>query len=426
MKFRDWDINLKVRLIGEAFTGISFWMVFPFLTVYFSDSLGRGITSLLLVLSQVIAVFCGLFGGYFADQYGRRRMMLIAIAGEIIGYGLFALASFGQIDSAVIGFVGFTIASIFFSFYNPAASAMIADVVNEEERSYVFSVFYTVSNLSIIVGPLIGAILFIKYRFYLLVLVTLSYIVLYVLLYIFTYETAPIVKEGKNQNSTSMKDILVTQFKNYQIIFSDKIFFIFIVSGILVAQTFMQLDMFIPLKVDETIDVATLLSIHNFEWNVDSAGLYSILLGLNGGLVVLFSVRITKFMMRYPEKISFIWSTVLYGISIFIIGLFSNPWIYIVGIIIFTIGEILKVGVQQNFIAMIAPEDMRGMYFSAASLRYNVGRVLAPLSITLTTVIGFEMTGIILAICCFISTYLYHYMFKLFNLKNIRREKAIN
>lgn len=423
MKFKDWDINLKVRLIGEAFTGISFWMVFPFLTVYFSGTLGREITSLLLVLSQVIAVFCGLFGGYFADLYGRKTMMLIAIFGELIGYGIFAFASYDQVDLAWLGFIGFTIASIFFSFYNPAASAMVADVVSEKERSYVYSVFYTVSNLSIIVGPLIGAVLFIKYRFYLLLFVTISYLILYFLLYVFTHETAPI---QNNQSNTTVKNILISQLKNYQIIFSDKIFLIFVMSGILVAQTFMQLDMFIPLKVDETIENVTLLSIGSFDWNIDSAGLYSILLVVNGGLVVLLSTVITKYMMRYEEKVSFIGSTILYGISILIIGLFTNPWIYIFGIFVFTIGEILKVGVQQNFVAMLAPEDKRGMYFSAASLRYNVGRVIAPLSITLTAYIGFEMTSIVLAVGCFIATYLYIYMFRLFEQKKKLQSKAIN
>lgn len=410
MNFKDWDINLKVRLVGEAFTGISFWMVFPFLTVYFSDSLGIKLTSILLMLSQIIAVFCSLFGGYFADQYGRKRMMLIAIMGEVVGYGLFAISSYGYIDSAILGFIGFTIASIFFSFYNPAASAMIADVVNDKERSYVFSVFYTVSNLSIIVGPLIGSILFVKYRFYLLVLVTCSYLLLLLLLFIFTHETAPI-SISRNQQTT-MKSIFIAQMKSYRLIFADKVFFLFIISGILVAQTFMQLDMYVPLKVNDTIDSFSIFSL-----NIDSAGLYSILLAINGGIVVLFSVYITKYMMRYDEKISFIGSPLLYGISILMIGLFTNPWIYIFGIIVFTIGEILKVGVQQNFVALIAPEDMRGMYFSAASLRYNVGRVLAPLSITLSAMIGFELTSVVLAIGCFISMYLYHYMFKLYEQK---------
>lgn len=417
MRIRDWDINLKVRLVGEAFTGIAFWMVFPFLTVYFSSTLGRELTSLLLILSQVIAVFCGLFGGYFADQYGRRRMMLIAIAGETVGYGIFAIASFHVIDSAIIGFIGFTVASLFSNFYQPAVTAMVADVVPERERSYVYSVFYMLMNVSVIVGPLLGAQLFNQYRFYLLVFISITFIVLFVILFIFCHETAPAVINGTREKTSSLKEVFISQMKNYKIIFTDRIFLIYVVSGILVAQAYMQLDMFIPLRIYDTVDTVTLLSIGNFDWIVNSTGLYSILLMINGGLVALFTVQVTKFMMRYSEKTAFVTSSILYAIAILLIGLFAQPWIFIFSMVLFTIGEVATAGIQQNFVAMLAPEDKRGMYFSASGLRFNVGKVVAPLAITLSAIVGAEITGIILTLCCLLAAYLYYIMFKMFEEK---------
>ncbi|EUJ52390.1 major facilitator family transporter [Listeria fleischmannii FSL S10-1203] len=91
MKFSTWDINLKVRLFGEALLDISFWTVFPFLTLYFSDEIGRQLTSLLLIISQFLAVITALLGGYFADVYGRKRMMSISVVGEGIGFFYFLL-----------------------------------------------------------------------------------------------------------------------------------------------------------------------------------------------------------------------------------------------------------------------------------------------------------------------------------------------
>lgn len=41
MKIRDWDYNLKIRLFGEALMNITYWMFFPFLTIYFADAFGR-------------------------------------------------------------------------------------------------------------------------------------------------------------------------------------------------------------------------------------------------------------------------------------------------------------------------------------------------------------------------------------------------
>ena len=48
MKIRLWSNNLKVRLIGEGFFNMLFWMYFPFITVYFSEKLGSGISGLLM------------------------------------------------------------------------------------------------------------------------------------------------------------------------------------------------------------------------------------------------------------------------------------------------------------------------------------------------------------------------------------------
>lgn len=160
MKFKDWDINLKVRLFGEALLDISFWTVFPFLTLYFSDSLGRTLTSMLLIVSQILAVITGLLGGYFADTYGRKRMMSISVIGEGIGFLIFALGATHWVDSPYLSFFGFTLASIFMSFYQPASQAMIADVVDPRYRSHVYSIFYMMINVAVVIGPILGSIVF--------------------------------------------------------------------------------------------------------------------------------------------------------------------------------------------------------------------------------------------------------------------------
>ena len=62
MRIRDWDSNLKVRLFGEAMMNITFWMFFPFLTIYFAEEFGKNKAGLLLVFSQVFSVIANLNG----------------------------------------------------------------------------------------------------------------------------------------------------------------------------------------------------------------------------------------------------------------------------------------------------------------------------------------------------------------------------
>ena len=169
MRIRDWDRSLKARLIGEAFMNITFWMFFPFLAIYFAEEFGKTTAGLLLIVSQVFSVAANLVGGYCADQFGRRTMMVLSSFGQGGAFFIFALANSSILDSPSLGFIAFSIASVFGSLYWPASQAMVADVVPEEHRSEVFAVFYTSMNIAVVIGPILGGIFFFSYRFGLMV-----------------------------------------------------------------------------------------------------------------------------------------------------------------------------------------------------------------------------------------------------------------
>ena len=79
---------------------------------------------------------------------------------------------------------------------------------------------------------------------------------------------------------------------------------------------------------------------------------------------------------------------------------------------VFTFAELMTVGIQNNFISKIAPEHMRGQYFAAAGLRYTIGRMLAPMAITMTEWFGNSMTFIILFGFTVVSALLYMATFR--------------
>jgi MFS family permease len=394
-------------------------MFFPFLAIYFAEEFGKTTAGLLLIVSQVFSVAANLVGGYCADQFGRRTMMVLSSFGQGAAFFLFALANSPILDSPSLGFIAFSIASVFGSLYWPASQAMVADVVAEEHRSEVFAVFYTSMNIAVVIGPILGGIFFFSYRFGLMITAGLVCILLAWILIKFTKETNPANSDTLINNNTSkgFMDAIQSQVKDYGLILKDKLFLLFIIAGILGAQTFMQLDLLLPIYVKEVIGNQSLGTWFGSEVKLTGELAFSILISENGLLVALLTVAVTKFVVSFKEKNTFFVSSVLYALAMVVFSLFDSFWIFILAMAIFTFGELMTVGIQQSFISKLAPEHMRGQYFAAASLRYTVGRMIAPISIPMTVWFGFFWTFTIIALLALVSAFVYYLMFYLFEQK---------
>lgn len=431
MKIRDWDRNLKIRLIGEFFVGATFWMFFPFMTLYFSESLGKSLTGLLLVFSQALSVVTNLFGGYCADRFGRKKMMVLSSYAQAIICIFFALACYPRFESPILAFVFFALLGSLGSFFQPASQAMVADVVPENERSSVFAVFYTVNNLNVVIGPIIGSLFIDHHRFELILADALIIGILGFVTQKWIAETAPSLQPGAETISNYTKsnehwyDAAVDQIKNYGIIVRDKIFFLFIFAGVLLSQTYMQLDLLIPVYVKEIIKKSISISwLPNIDFtivgfhilvpptiNLSANNVFGAIVAENGLIVILFTLVITRIVKRFSEKFVFMWSALFYGASMIYVAFTTGYLGFFVAMFIFTIAEIMTAGVQMDFIARIAPEDLRGQYYAASGLRWTVGRLLAPLSIMGSQLLGFRFTFLSVAVLAVFSAGLYYYLF---------------
>ncbi|ANX11080.1 MFS transporter [Fictibacillus arsenicus] len=419
MKWKDWDTNIKVRLVGEFFVSLLFWMFFPFMAIYFSDELGKETAGILLVLSQVVGVVTNLVGGYCADRYGRKKMMVISAWGQAATFIVFVLANSPWLDSPILTFIAFSVLGLFGSLYWPASHAMIADVVEEKDRTEVFAVFYTSMNLSVVFGPVLGSIFFFSYRFELMIACLIFSAILAVVLAKYTRETVPLKKEILEQVGADKKwhEAVWEQLKDYRVIASDKLFLLFILAGILVAQTFMQMDLLLAVYLTEKVPEQTLIAIGNWDLKLTGEKVFGYLISLNGLMVALCTVWMAKWMNRFKEGRVFILSALLYGVSMLVFGGTTMMWVLFAAMVIFTTAELMVVGIQESFISKLAPEDMRGQYFAAAGLRFTIGRTIAPISIPLTMWIGFDNTFYLLFILAVISAGIYYVMFRAFDKK---------
>lgn len=405
MNWLKWDLNLQIRLIGDTLFNLLFWMYFPYITLFFSDAFGKTAASMLMAVPPLVSLLGSLFGGYLADRFGRRPAMLIGACMQSCMFAAFALSPSHWLDYAA--YIGLGLGG---AIYSPGSSAMVADVTPEKDRRMVFATFVTGRNIGAVFGPALGSVFFFQYRHELLWTCTSVTLLYFLTILLFSRETLP-ASARMNRTRSKLTAILKEQVVSYGVIFKDKVFALYIAAGILVTIAFMQLDMYLAMYVKEYVPGQALLSFSGWTFNLSSAQVFGLMLGLNGLLFVLCVLPVTKLFEGWSERNILIMSALLFGGGMFLIGLTTQVWLLLVFTFVFTIGELSRSPVTDSFISKYAPEHARGQYMGAANLQFSVGRFIAPVTIMLSSwfppvvVFGFIFLATILSSLLYVQVF---------------------
>jgi MFS family permease len=105
---------------------------------------------------------------------------------------------------------------------------------------------------------------------------------------------------------------------------------------------------------------------------------YGFMLSLDAGTVVLFQFWVTRKIRRYAPMLMMTIGTLLYLIGFTMYGFVSTYLLFVVAILIITVGEMIVMPVGQALVAHFAPEDMRGRYMAFYSLSWTIPASVGP------------------------------------------------
>ncbi|QUE87171.1 MDR family MFS transporter [Exiguobacterium alkaliphilum] len=386
-----WDLNLKVRLFGEGLFNLLFWMYFPFITVYFAQTLGVELAGLLMAVPPLFLLVGSLIGGSLADEIGRRPVMLFGTFAQAVLFLVFALSTHPYVDYVTyigIGFMG--------AIYKPASSAMVADLVPTEQLRDVFATFMASNNIGAVLGPILGGFLFFEHRQALLFGCAFVLFGYGALLAFLSHETKP-ASTGK-----TMKTTFRTQVQSYRMILRDRLFRLYLIAGVFALIPIMQLDVYLPVYL---IEQAPAMS------DVSNTILFGWLVAYNGLLFVVFIIPVTRVFRAWDERRVFILSTFLAGFGTFLVAFSSNLWYLFLVTTIFTFGELIRSPVSQSFISRYAPASSRGQYLAADTLQNTVGKFLAPVTVVASGFVSPFVVFTLILLSALIGMGLYANMF---------------
>ena len=331
-------------------------LLFPFFALYITSRFNVGMTEVgvLFALFSASSFVGSTLGGALTDRLGRKGMMIFSL----IATSLSSLIM-GFVDSLQTFYVLALLTGVFTDSGGPAQQAMVADLLPEQKRAQGYGIIRVAFNLSVTIGPAIGG--FLAAQSYLLLFIADAVISLVTAAIVFTSlpETKPAARPGAPTVS------MAGTFRGYLVVLRDRVFMLFIGACILMVLVYMNMN--------TTLGVY-LRDVHA----IPEAG-YGLILSLNALMVVLFQFPITRRIEGRPPMLMMALGTFLYAIGFAMYGFVSAYSMFLLAMVIITVGEMLVAPVSQALTASMAPEDMRGRYMAVFGFSWGIPFAVGPL-----------------------------------------------
>jgi len=254
----------------------------------------------------------------------------------------------------------------------PARQAMIVDILPEEKRAEGFGIFRVAFNLSVVIGPAIGGLLAARSYLTLFIADAVISLITAALVYRLLPETKP------ESNPDEPQESVAGSFAGYFRVLRDTAFMLFLGASMLMVLTYMNMNTTLGVYLRDTYNIPEsgyggLLS----TYNIPESG-YGGLLSLNAAMVVLFQFPITRRIEKQKPLLMMAAGTLLYAIGFAMYGFVTVYSLFVLAMIIITIGEMIIAPMGQALVAKFSPEDMRGRYMAIYGFSWIIPFAFGP------------------------------------------------
>ncbi|WP_320778854.1 MFS transporter [Streptomyces sp. CRN 30] len=355
-----------IRAVRESVSGLpsAFWwlwtstlvnrlgaFVATFMALYLT--LERGYSAsyagLVAALHGLGGVVSSLAGGVMADRLGRRPTLLVAQVSTAASVALLGFMT----DPVAIAGVAFLV-GMASNASRPAVQAMMADIVRPEDRVRAFSLNYWAINLGFAVSSA-GAGFIAEYSYLAGFLIEAGMtLVCAVVVFVKLPESRPTEKE------TAGGDVPVS----LRTVLRDGRFMSVVGLSFLVALVFQQGFVGLPVAMGQA----------GF-----SAADYGMAIAVNGVLIVVLQIPVTRFIEHRDPRWLLAVSSLLAGYGFGLTAFAGSVGVFVLTVCVWTLAEIVNAPTQTGLVVRLSPVRGRGRYQGMYSLSWAVASLVAPL-----------------------------------------------
>jgi POT family proton-dependent oligopeptide transporter len=307
-----------------------------------------------------------ILGGALADRYGYRRMLLFAFSLLSVGY----FAS-GHMSSYALVFLFLLLMATGAGLFKPIISGTIARSTDEHTSAFGFGIYYWMINLGAFLAPLVVSYLK-GFSWRAVFMASAAYTALMLLPAVFLFRDPPKPSSGKK-----LREVLVGAAE----VLGDARFMLMIVvySGfwILYFQNFGSVLWYLRDFVDkEPVNRAVnamLAAVRlpaRFSFDAEHVTV------INAGMIIALQVVVSRIVKERRALPTMVAGMTLGAAGFACLAISANPWIFILGIAVFSVGEMTAHPKYYSFVGLVAPKDRVAVYMGYAFLYGVFGSLL--------------------------------------------------
>ena len=368
-QFQRWfpQLDRRVWLLaaGRLLSQIGIGFVLFYAPIFFVNQVGLSATQVGLgVGSQALSGLVGRFvGGSMTDspRWGRRQTLLLSALISALADGVFLLS-----NGFPIFIAGNLLMGLGVGLYWPSTEAVVADITPAAERNEAFALVRLADSVGLGLGVILGGVLISTTQRYRLLFAVdgVSFLLFFGLVYWAIAETRP---EQPGDRSF---------WQGWTIALKDSILWVYVAVNILLTGYIAQVQSTLPVYLNQFVPTGEVAGF--------SEATLSVLFTGHVILTALCQLPVARLLKPLAQPRALMISTVLWGVGFALVwatgtGLFSRASVgAALALAVMAIATTAYTPIASSFVAMLAPEALRGVYLSINSMCWALGYFVAP------------------------------------------------
>jgi len=298
-----------------------------------------------------------IFGGALAERLGYRRMLLAAFSLLTIGY--FAAGNF---DSYGLIFLFLLIMATGSGLFKPIITGTVARATTEENSGFGFGVYYWCINFGAFLAPLfVSWIKGFSWRYVFFSSALWCFLML--LPTIFLYRDPPLPESTKKIRKVISEALLVLSDSRFMLLIV-----IYSCFWILYFQMFGSVLWYLRDFINRSVVDGFMARLGiPFRFDVEHVTV------INAGTIILLVVIISRIVTKIKPLPVMAAGIVIGSLGFLILAFTHTAWMFVLGIAVFSIGEMTAHPKYYSYLGLVAPKDKVAVYMGYAFLYGVIG-----------------------------------------------------